>query len=145
MPVAAMLSSRNIASGTESTVPLGNFAKGSIQAVPFDPVARGETAGVCLAVIPGNAELDLKALARPTGDRRMEVVPLQGSGAFDRLGTRRRDRARLPEGVSGVAGRVREQYDRIPAPAGAHGIQLLLSPFDYVRATGAQHAAIRDQ
>jgi Cys-tRNA(Pro)/Cys-tRNA(Cys) deacylase len=32
-------------------------------------VVRGERIGVCLAVIPGDAELDLKALAKLAGDR----------------------------------------------------------------------------
>src|SRR3974390_3279290 len=40
-------------------------------------VARGDRNGVCLAVIPGNAALDLKALARATGDRKVETVPLK--------------------------------------------------------------------
>lgn len=37
-------------------------------------VARGDRNGVCMAVIPGNAELNLKALARLSGDRKMELV-----------------------------------------------------------------------
>src|SRR6266567_1328829 len=40
-------------------------------------VVRGDRNGVCLAVVPGDAELDLKALARLTGDRRMELAPLK--------------------------------------------------------------------
>src|SRR4051812_47180441 len=40
-------------------------------------VVRGDRNGVCLAVVPGNAELDLKALARLTGDRRMELASLK--------------------------------------------------------------------
>ena len=40
-------------------------------------VVRGDRAGVCLAVIPGNAELNLKALAKLTGDRKIEMVPLK--------------------------------------------------------------------
>ena len=32
-------------------------------------VARGDRNGICMAVIPGNAELDLKALAAAAGDR----------------------------------------------------------------------------
>ena len=40
-------------------------------------VAQGDRNGVCLAVVPGNAELDLKALAKMTGDRKTEVVPLK--------------------------------------------------------------------
>jgi Cys-tRNA(Pro)/Cys-tRNA(Cys) deacylase len=40
-------------------------------------VVRGERTGVCLAVVPANAELDLKALAKLAGDRKMELVPLK--------------------------------------------------------------------
>src|SRR5436305_6739202 len=40
-------------------------------------VVRGDRNGICLAVVPGNAELDLKALARLTGDRRMELAALK--------------------------------------------------------------------
>src|SRR5690242_18636246 len=40
-------------------------------------VARGDRNGVCLAVIPGDAQLNLKALARLSGDRKVEVVPLK--------------------------------------------------------------------
>jgi Cys-tRNA(Pro)/Cys-tRNA(Cys) deacylase len=40
-------------------------------------VARGDRTGVLLAVPPGSAQLDLKALARVSGDRRVETVPLK--------------------------------------------------------------------
>src|SRR6185312_15873878 len=40
-------------------------------------VARGDRNGVCLAVVPGNAMLDLKALARLTGDRKVDTVSLK--------------------------------------------------------------------
>src|SRR5271157_4713257 len=40
-------------------------------------VMRGDRNGVCLAVVPGNTEVDDKALARLTGDRRVEMVPLK--------------------------------------------------------------------
>ena len=40
-------------------------------------VVRGDRGGVYLATIPGNLELDGKALARVTGDRRVELVPLR--------------------------------------------------------------------
>src|SRR5262249_57193310 len=38
---------------------------------------RGDRTGVHLAVVPGDAELDLKALARGAGDRRGRPVALQ--------------------------------------------------------------------
>ena len=40
-------------------------------------VARGDRTGVLLAVVPGNAELDPRALAQVAGDRRVEVVSLE--------------------------------------------------------------------
>ena len=40
-------------------------------------VARGDRHGVLLGVVPGDAELDPKALARLSGDRRVEMVPLK--------------------------------------------------------------------
>ena len=40
-------------------------------------VARGDKHGVCLAVVPGNCELDLKALAKATGDKKIDTVPLK--------------------------------------------------------------------
>ena len=42
-------------------------------------VARGDKHGVCLAVVPGDCELDLKALARATGDKKIDTVPSRRS------------------------------------------------------------------
>ena len=39
-------------------------------------VTKGDRNGVALAVVPGDSELDLKALARVSGNRKMEMVPL---------------------------------------------------------------------
>jgi Cys-tRNA(Pro)/Cys-tRNA(Cys) deacylase len=40
-------------------------------------LARGDRHGLCFAVIPANTELDLKALAAATGDRKIELVPVK--------------------------------------------------------------------
>jgi Cys-tRNA(Pro)/Cys-tRNA(Cys) deacylase len=40
-------------------------------------VVKGGRNGVCLAVIPGDTELDLKALAKISGDRKLELAPLK--------------------------------------------------------------------
>jgi len=59
-------------------------------------VARGDRNGISMAVIPGDAELDLKALAAATGDRKMQLVPvkeLQGLTGYIR------------GGVTGLAGK----------------------------------------
>jgi Cys-tRNA(Pro)/Cys-tRNA(Cys) deacylase len=105
-------------------------------------VVRAEEAGVCLAVIPGHAELDLKALARAAGGRRADVVPLkevQPLTGYVRGGvTALACKKPYPVFLDEFA----QLYDRISVSAGARGIQVLLRPEDYVRATGAQYAAI---
>src|SRR5262249_48954922 len=40
-------------------------------------VVRGDRTGAGYAVVPGNCRLDLKALAKLSGDRKMETVPLK--------------------------------------------------------------------
>ena len=52
-------------------------------------VVRGDKNGIMFAVIPGDGELDLKALARASGNKRAELVHLKGGIAADRLYSRR--------------------------------------------------------
>jgi Cys-tRNA(Pro)/Cys-tRNA(Cys) deacylase len=40
-------------------------------------VAQGDRHGICMAVIPGDTELDLKALAAASGDRKVHLVPVK--------------------------------------------------------------------
>jgi Cys-tRNA(Pro)/Cys-tRNA(Cys) deacylase len=97
-------------------------------------VARGDRTGVLLAVVPGNAELDAKALARMTGDRRIELAPLKEvqpltgyvRGAVTALGLRRSYPVYADETI--------ELFDVISVSAGVRGTQVLLAPADYLRA-----------
>jgi Cys-tRNA(Pro)/Cys-tRNA(Cys) deacylase len=100
-------------------------------------VARGDRNGICLAVIPGNCELDLKALAAASGNRKVQLVPvkeLQGLTGYMR------------GGVTALAGKKDypvyvdekiELFDVISISAGVRGLQILLSPADYLNATRA--------
>jgi Cys-tRNA(Pro)/Cys-tRNA(Cys) deacylase len=105
-------------------------------------VARGDRNGVCLAVIPANTSLDLKALARATGDRsidtvpRKEVQPLTGyiRGGVTALGCKKDYPVWLDEYA--------QLYDVIAVSAGVRGLQILLHPADYARATGARCSPI---
>ncbi len=105
-------------------------------------VARGERSGVCLAVIPGNSELDLKALAGATKDKRVELVPLKEvlpltgyvRGGVTALGCRRPYPVYADETV--------ELWDTISVSAGQRGTQILLSPVAYLRVTKAVVVAI---
>ncbi len=105
-------------------------------------VARGDRNGVCLAVIPGNALLDLKALAAATGDRKSdtvalnEVQPLTGyiRGGVTALACKRD----YPVWIDETA----QLFDIISISAGQRGLQVLLAPEDYRRAVNGQYAAI---
>jgi Cys-tRNA(Pro)/Cys-tRNA(Cys) deacylase len=97
-------------------------------------VARGDRNGVCLAVVPANMELDEKALARLNGDRKTELVPLKEvqaltghvRGGVTALACKRK----YPVFIDDTA----ELFDVISVSAGARGIQILLSPTDYLAA-----------
>jgi Cys-tRNA(Pro)/Cys-tRNA(Cys) deacylase len=101
-------------------------------------VARGDRNGVCLAVIPGNSELDPKALAQLTGDRRIEMVPLkevQPLTGYIRGGV---TALACKKDYPVFADETIELFDSISISAGARGIQILIAPPDYVRITGAR-------
>ncbi len=105
-------------------------------------VVRGERTGVCLAVIPGNAELDLKALAKAAGDRKMDTVPLkevQPLTGYLRGGvTALAAKKQYPVYIDEFA----QLYDRISVSAGQRGAQILLAPEDYRRAVNGIYAPI---
>lgn len=101
-------------------------------------VARGDKKGVCLAVVPGNAELDLKALARLTGDAKVETVPLkevQPLTGYIRGGV---TAFACKKDYPVFADETIELFDVISISAGQRGLQILLHPTDYVKATKAK-------
>lgn len=101
-------------------------------------VARGDRNGVCFAIVPAGTELDLKALAKLSGDRKIETVslkevqPLTGyiRGGVTVLGAKREYPVYADETI--------ELFDVISVSAGVRGTQLLLAPDDYIRAVKAQ-------
>ncbi|MGA3080504.1 MAG: Cys-tRNA(Pro) deacylase [Terracidiphilus sp.] len=92
------------------------------------------------AVIPGDAELDFKKLARAAGLRKAEMVPLKEvqpltgyiRGGVTVFGAKKA----YPVFVDETA----ILFDKISVSAGARGTQLILSPGDYLRAAEAQTA-----
>jgi Cys-tRNA(Pro)/Cys-tRNA(Cys) deacylase len=89
------------------------------------------------AVVPGDAELDFKKLARAAGWRKAEMTPLKDvqpltgyvRGGVTIFGARKS----YPVFVDETA----ILFDRISVSAGARGTQLILSPDDYLRAAAA--------
>jgi Cys-tRNA(Pro)/Cys-tRNA(Cys) deacylase len=105
-------------------------------------VARGDRHGVCFAVVPAGTQLDLKALAALTGDKKVETVPLKDvqpltgyiRGGVTVLGAKKAYPVFADETI--------ELFDVISVSAGMRGAQLILAPADYLRATGARLGSI---
>lgn len=100
-------------------------------------VARGDRHGVLLAVVPANAEVDFKALARQSDNRAVELVSLKEVQSLSGY---------IRGGVTAMAGKrhypvhVDEQiqlFDVVAVSAGVRGKQMLVAPDDYLRATKA--------
>jgi Cys-tRNA(Pro)/Cys-tRNA(Cys) deacylase len=105
-------------------------------------VAKGDLHGIALAVIPGDQEVDLKALARISGNRRMELVAISQlqqltgyvRGGVTALACKKRYPVYLDESAL--------LYDVISVSAGVRGTQILLAPQDYLSSVGATEGNI---
>jgi len=105
-------------------------------------VARGDRNGVCLAVIPGDQELNLKALAAVAGERKTQLVPVKElqtltgyiRGGVTALAAKRDFPVFVDETI--------ELFDVVSISAGVRGLQILISPADYLRATNGTVAAL---
>jgi Cys-tRNA(Pro)/Cys-tRNA(Cys) deacylase len=106
-------------------------------------LARAEPGGHCFAVIPADADLDLKALARAGNNRRATLVPLKEvqpltgyvRGGVTALAAKKAFAVYLDESALGL--------DRMAVSAGVRGLQVVLSPRDYLRAARAVAAPLR--
>jgi Cys-tRNA(Pro)/Cys-tRNA(Cys) deacylase len=105
-------------------------------------VVHGDRNGVYLALIPANAEIDFKALAHLTGDKKVDMVPLkevQAVTGYIRGGvTALACKKDYPVYIDELA----QIYDVISVSAGMRGLQILLAPGDYIRAVNAKVVAI---
>ena len=105
-------------------------------------VVRGDRTGVLLAVVPGDAALDLRVLAKLSGDRKCDTVPLKEvqpltgyvRGGVTALACKKDYPTFVDETV--------DLFDTVAVSAGARGTQIVLAPGDYVRATKAKVGAI---
>ena len=103
---------------------------------------RGDKNGVMFAVIPGDAELDLKALAKVSGNKRdelvalKEVLPLTGyiRGGCSPLGAKKN----YPVYMDVTS----NNWPEIAISAGQRGMQIVAAPADLQRATNATVAPL---
>lgn len=100
-------------------------------------VARGDKSGVIMAVIGGGDELDLKALAKASGNKSVEMIalkellPLTGyvRGGCSPLGAKKNYPVYLDSKAM--------IQEKISISAGQRGMQIILSPKDLIRAADA--------
>ncbi len=100
-------------------------------------VARGDKTGIIMAVIGGGDELDLKALARASNNKSVEMIalkellPLTGyiRGGCSPLGAKKNYPVYLDSRALTL--------EKISISAGLRGMQIILSPQDLIKATNA--------
>ena len=98
---------------------------------------RGDKNGVMFAVIPGDGELDLKALAKVSGNKRAELValkevlPLTGyiRGGCSPLGAKKNYPVYMDASSN--------NWPEIAISAGQRGMQIVAAPKDLQKATNA--------
>ena len=108
-------------------------------------VARGDKTGVLLACIPGSAELNLKALAKASGNKTVELAAVKDiqsltgyvRGGVSPIGTKKAYPVFLDSSAAG--------WQAIAVSAGIRGCQLLLAPEELARVVNAEIAAIAIQ
>jgi len=97
---------------------------------------------IVMAVIPGDQELNLKALAAAAGEKKIQLVPVKElhaltgyiRGGVTALAAKRDFPVYVDETI--------ELFDVVSISAGVRGLQILIAPADYLRATKGTTAAL---
>jgi len=105
-------------------------------------VARGDRTGILLACVPAGSELDLKAMAAASGNKKVEMVPVKEiepltgyiRGGVSPIGTKKHYPLYFDE--SGMS------FPVISISAGTRGCQLFLDPKGLVKVLDAKIARI---
>lgn len=100
-------------------------------------VVRGDKTGVCLGVVPGSMSLDLKSLAKLSGNSDTKVVPLKEvesltgyiRGGVTALACKKPYPVYVDETMT--------LFDQVSISAGVRGTQILIAPDDYIKAVNA--------
>lgn len=120
-----------------NTITLAKKIGQSMEQIFKTLVLRGDKTGVFVAVIPGNAEVDLKKAAKVSGNKncamvqQKELLSLTGyiRGGCSPLGMKKTYPIYIHETC--------QLFDSIFISAGLRGLQLKLNPEDLIRMTGA--------
>lgn len=100
-------------------------------------ILRGDKTGIIAACIPGDKELDLKTLAKASGNKKVEMVPVKEiqrltgyiRGGVSPLGMKKKYPLYLDKTVTGV--------NPVSISAGKRGLQIFLDGKDLAASSGA--------
>lgn len=100
-------------------------------------VLRGDRSGLFVCVIPGDKEVDLKAAARVSGNKRADLIPMKEllpttgyiRGGCSPIGMKKP----LPTFIHSTC----LDHERIYISAGVRGLQIAIAPADLVAYVGA--------
>lgn len=105
-------------------------------------VLHGDRSGYLVCVIPGNAEVNLKALAKVSGNKKVEMIPMKDllgvtgyiRGGCSPIGMKKR----FPTYFHTTA----LDHETIYVSAGVRGLQIEIDPAELISFTGAQVAEV---
>ena len=105
-------------------------------------ILRGDRTGHFVCVIPGDKEVDLKAAARVSGNKKADLIPMKEllpttgyiRGGCSPIGMKRP----FPTFIHATC----LDYERIYISAGVRGLQIAIAPADLIAYTGAEVAEI---
>lgn len=100
-------------------------------------VLHGDRTGYIVCVVPGNGEVDLKALAKVSGNKKVEMIPMKDllgvtgyiRGGCSPIGMKKR----FPTYIHSSAA----DFSVIYVSAGVRGLQIEIAPPDLISFTGA--------
>jgi Cys-tRNA(Pro)/Cys-tRNA(Cys) deacylase len=96
-------------------------------------VLKGDKSGYFVCIIPGAAELDLKAAAKVSGNKSCEMIPMKEllnitgyiRGACSPLGMKKQFPTYIDDSY--------KSFDNIYVSAGKRGLQIQLNPLDLIQ------------
>ena len=105
-------------------------------------VLHGDKTGLLVCVVPGDCEVDLKALAKVSGNKKVEMILMKDllavtgyiRGGCSPIGMKKR----FPTYFHSTA----ENFDVIYVSAGVRGLQIEIEPVSLIRFVGASVADV---
>ncbi|MGM9735235.1 MAG: Cys-tRNA(Pro) deacylase [Candidatus Cryptobacteroides sp.] len=101
-------------------------------------VLHGDRTGHIVCVVPGDTEIDLKALAKASGNKKVEMIPMKDllsvtgyiRGGCSPIGMKKK----FPTFINSTA----LEHDTIFISAGVRGLQIEIAPSDLISFTSAE-------